>query len=737
MGYGEGLQSGMNMGLGLLNFMDNRRKTALQEKRQTALDKRNELVFSQQQDDRNYDRTVLRPMREKTAKMGLSALESDIGWKGRFRERQQQNWKHQDQQRDFNNKKARWGFEHEQDVAKREKYTFARKNHELNLQKGQQALSAAMQAAQKAKESNDPEHMKTALRYAMQAQEMGIPLSGMFAGQFGKYAGMARDVSTGKRSIDDPEFQQGTRGFMDYTMKASERAGKYDFDSLEQTEDGRFAMRLKPTMSTIVDTMIGHESSGNAKAKNSRSTAEGLGQFIDKTWLSMINKHRPDLAKGRSKQQILKLKTNGDLSREMTTRYAEDNAQQLENYGYKTTPTTIYLAHHFGMGGTDKLLKSSKTASVEAVLGKDTIDANPRYRGKTVGWLVNRIAKKMNDGGDGSVPATRGMSSDKGDHVITRSQEDLIGVTQNMDKTEQAVNSGFSPEFKQTFLEHLQYAGTAQGMTAPKAKQQDRNYKYDKDLGGLYDTKTGEFKTVNGGIAGGDQGSLSKMFKDSDIMGYPEWKLNAIDKAFPDWDANKTGPILKEMIDVGDPLELQDKLKEHRVKYQGGNLVDDLINGIDREQFALQMKEEGLSDEQATELLQRSDALQEVSAKIKELKLTPEEVKEIADEALKIDGVADNPSILATTLMTQLKIKETEKQREEKKKPHKRSGKLGGRAGHLSKEEANRRNEEDRKKQEVFFAAGGAKRGWKGLKSLDKDQPSQARRGGLQGMHRQ
>jgi len=54
----------------------------------------------------------------------------------------------------------------------------------------------------------------------------------------------------------------------------------------------------------VVEKIIGVESNGDPNAKNKRSSATGLGQFLDETWLEMIGAHRPDLAKGRSQAEI-------------------------------------------------------------------------------------------------------------------------------------------------------------------------------------------------------------------------------------------------------------------------------------------------------------------------------------------------------------------------------------------------------------------------------------------------
>jgi hypothetical protein len=75
----------------------------------------------------------------------------------------------------------------------------------------------------------------------------------------------------------------------------------------------------------LIDSIIGVESGGNPNATNPNSSASGLGQFIDSTWLDTIRTARPDLAQGKSDAELLSLKTDPQLSREMTEAYADQN----------------------------------------------------------------------------------------------------------------------------------------------------------------------------------------------------------------------------------------------------------------------------------------------------------------------------------------------------------------------------------------------------------------------------
>ena len=94
------------------------------------------------------------------------------------------------------------------------------------------------------------------------------------------------------------------------------------------------SQREEPTLASaiidaVVERIIDVESSGDPNAKNKRSSATGLGQFLDETWLDMIRAHRPDLAKGRSQDEILELRRDAKIAREITARFTERNAEML------------------------------------------------------------------------------------------------------------------------------------------------------------------------------------------------------------------------------------------------------------------------------------------------------------------------------------------------------------------------------------------------------------------------
>ena len=159
------------------------------------------------------------------------------------------------------------------------------------------------------------------------------------------------------------------------------------------------------TIDAVVERIIGVESDGDPNAKSKRSSATGLGQFLDETWLDMICAHRPDLAKGRSQTEILELRRDAKVAREITARFTERNAEILRKRGLPVTPGTIYLAHFAGGAGAVAILSAMENADAALVMAtadatgrtkrEKIIKANPFLERFTVADLRNWADRKM------------------------------------------------------------------------------------------------------------------------------------------------------------------------------------------------------------------------------------------------------------------------------------------------------------------------------------------------------
>jgi hypothetical protein len=158
-------------------------------------------------------------------------------------------------------------------------------------------------------------------------------------------------------------------------------------------------------INAVVDQIVRAESNGNPTAKNPRSSAAGLGQFVNETWLEMVRADRPDLAKERGDDEILELRQDPRLAREIITRFAEHNALVLRRRGLPVTAATLYLAHFSGSAGAVAILSAPDDADAALVVanadrtGRTTreqiIKANPFLEHYTVADLKNWAYCKM------------------------------------------------------------------------------------------------------------------------------------------------------------------------------------------------------------------------------------------------------------------------------------------------------------------------------------------------------
>ncbi|MER8473291.1 M23 family metallopeptidase [Mesorhizobium sp. M1328] len=146
---------------------------------------------------------------------------------------------------------------------------------------------------------------------------------------------------------------------------------------------------------TLTDRIVHVESGGSARAKNPNSSATGAGQFITKTWIRMMNTYRPELARTLSTADLLALRYDATISREMVRNLAREGEAYLRARGHQITAGRLYLCHFLGMEGAHQVLSASGSAQLSAVLGSPVIQANPFLTGKTASYVVDWAERKM------------------------------------------------------------------------------------------------------------------------------------------------------------------------------------------------------------------------------------------------------------------------------------------------------------------------------------------------------
>lgn len=148
----------------------------------------------------------------------------------------------------------------------------------------------------------------------------------------------------------------------------------------------------------LVGKIIGAERGAAADARNPASSAMGDGQFIDSTWLAMIRRYRPDLTRGRSDADVLALRGDRTLSKEMTAAYAGENSAALSDAGLSATPGNVYLSHFLGPGGAQAVLRAAPGTPVDRLLPAAVIQANQSVLGGKSAAEVQRWAAAKMEG---------------------------------------------------------------------------------------------------------------------------------------------------------------------------------------------------------------------------------------------------------------------------------------------------------------------------------------------------
>ena len=204
---------------------------------------------------------------------------------------------------------------------------------------------------------------------------------------------------------------EGIRGIVEAAIQRAAQATGVDFGFLMKT--------------------AGRESSFNPRAKASTSSAAGLFQFVDQTWLSTLKQHgskhgyaryadlinkgsdgRFRVADGEARRAVMDLKLDPHAASLMAGELASDAAAYLKGrVGREPTSGELYVAHFLGPAGSAKLIKAaeSQPGATAASLFPDAARANKTIfyrdgRAATVGEVYANLTKT---GGGSSIGVGR------------------------------------------------------------------------------------------------------------------------------------------------------------------------------------------------------------------------------------------------------------------------------------------------------------------------------------------
>ena len=166
------------------------------------------------------------------------------------------------------------------------------------------------------------------------------------------------------------------------------------------------------------------ESSMNPAAKASSSSAVGLFQFLDSTWLQVMKQEGPRLGyqayadaitvdqnddyviKDKSlRADVLKLRENPQVAADMAAAFTRSNGEYLQQkFGRMPSPGELYIAHFLGPQGAEKMFRAGldDPDQVAAKLFPRQAKANPQIfydhgHARTIREVYKALVAKHND----------------------------------------------------------------------------------------------------------------------------------------------------------------------------------------------------------------------------------------------------------------------------------------------------------------------------------------------------
>lgn len=170
------------------------------------------------------------------------------------------------------------------------------------------------------------------------------------------------------------------------------------------------------------------ESGLNARARSGTSSATGLYQFVEQSWLAVVKKHgaehglgwaadsigqtaggRFSVSDGATRSAILALRNDPDVASLMAAEHASDNKSALEgSLGRDANGTDLYMAHFLGIGGAKKFLSAmaSNPGATAASLFPQAAGANRSIfyasngQPRSLSAIYQRFSDKLNAASD-------------------------------------------------------------------------------------------------------------------------------------------------------------------------------------------------------------------------------------------------------------------------------------------------------------------------------------------------
>ena len=202
------------------------------------------------------------------------------------------------------------------------------------------------------------------------------------------------------------------------------------------------------------------ESGLNPSARARTSSATGLYQFIDQSWLAVVDRHgerhglggaaaaisqgsdgRYRVADPATRTQILALRNDPAIAARMAAEHAADNRAYLESRtGRTAAPVDLYLAHFLGAGGASRFLRAHAAtpgASAAALFPRAAAANRPVFYDRSgtersLDAVRTLFAQRLDNASDAPLPAAPTEGAEDGAPTRDVQPADWLRLSQAM-----------------------------------------------------------------------------------------------------------------------------------------------------------------------------------------------------------------------------------------------------------------------------------------------------------------
>ncbi len=202
------------------------------------------------------------------------------------------------------------------------------------------------------------------------------------------------------------------------------------------------AARLTGVSAQFLSATARRESSFDPEARAATSSAAGLYQFIESTWIETLERHGErlglsdavaNLGDPENRAEVLELRFDPRTAALMAGALAQDNSDSLQRrLGREPDAGELYVAHVMGAGGAVQLLEAADAqpdaSAVEMFPAAARANRNLFYDSsgapRSVAALADRLRDAVNGGAAGesaAVAAMRAVQTSPGARPVVRS----------------------------------------------------------------------------------------------------------------------------------------------------------------------------------------------------------------------------------------------------------------------------------------------------------------------------